>query len=268
MKRNNEGYRSAIKEKPLRRAGQSIEEELENIFDDQLLLYILGAGLSIGFILLGWVIVLLPFTLKDAVILTILGVIVEIICIRKILKVKTKVMNYREGLRGERFMGDHLDSLREKGCKVFHDFVGEYGNVDHIVVSSKGIFAIETKALKKPNYKDEKLIYNGEKISFTSGKELKNQPLDQAQTSARMIKDFVDKNIGENFWVQPIVVYPNWYIESSTYEGNKATHKVWVCNHNYLDRLINEEDDKLTKQQITVVSNKLADYIRNYERKK
>jgi hypothetical protein len=230
--------------------------------------YAIGCGMSLGFISFTWIFLFSPYTVKSAVIMTIFALITAAIFFKKAWNLKKELLSYREGLKGERFMGDHLDTLREKGCKVFHDFVGEYGNVDHVVVNSKGIFAIETKSLKKPNYKDEKLIYNGKKIIFKSGKELRDQPLEQAKISARMIKDFADKNTGENFWVQPIVVYPNWYIESSTYEGNKAVHKVWVCNHNYLDRLINEENDKLTRQQVTVVSNKLADYIRNYESKK
>ncbi|MCF6175419.1 MAG: hypothetical protein L3J71_06605 [Victivallaceae bacterium] len=74
----------------------------------------------------------------------------------------------------------------------------------------------------------------------------------------------VKHDTGDNFWVQPIVVFPKWFITPCTDHGNKAKHKVWVCNQGYLDGLINKGKTRLTDQQVTVVYNKLAEYIRNY----
>ena len=211
----------------------------------------------------------MPITLLSASCMTIIALIVMLVCFIKIYKFIKEYRPLKEGLKGERFMGDHLDTLRETGCKVFHDFVGEYGNVDHIVVSSKGIFAIETKTMRKPNDKDETLTYDGEEICFkSSGIKIPMPPFKQANSEARDIKNFLKANTGEDFSVQPIVVYPGWFVKPSTNLNNKKKHKVWVCNHNFLDGLINRGSDKLTSQQVTVISGKLSEYIRNYESKK
>lgn len=275
--KNNDKYRSPINKKPLRRAGQSLEEELARGFDNEALAYLLTLGISFVILLFTWIHFFMPITILSASFMTIIALIVMLICFIKIYKFIKQYRPLKEGLKGELFMRDHLDTLRETGCKIFHDFVGEYKNsdghiqtrnVDHIVVSSKGIFTIETKTMRKPNDRDEQLTYDGEELYFkSSGKKIPYPPFKQANGEAQDIKNFLMANIGEDFKVQPVVVYPGWFIDKSTYEGNEKDHKVWVCPPKYLKDRITKGQISLTPQQITVISTKLSDYIRSYERK-
>ena len=122
--------------------------------------------------------------------------------------------------------------------------------------------------MQKPNYKDEKLTYDGEEICFkSSGKKISMPPFKQTKAEVRDIKNFLKANTGEDFNVQAIVVYPGWFVKPSTNLNNKNKHRIWVCNHSFLEGLINEGQDTLTSNQITVISTKLSEYIRNYDSK-
>jgi hypothetical protein len=54
---------------------------------------------------------------------------------------------WAKGARGERVVGAALDRLAAKGCVVFHDraIPGSKANIDHLVVSQRGVIAINAK---------------------------------------------------------------------------------------------------------------------------
>ncbi len=54
---------------------------------------------------------------------------------------------WQTGARGEVVLGRRLDSLRERGIHVLHDrrIQGTKANIDHIVVSPRGVFVIDAK---------------------------------------------------------------------------------------------------------------------------
>ena len=64
--------------------------------------------------------------------------------IYKYFGVRRRVKAFRLGEEGEREVGHFLEGLRAKGCQVFHDIVGGKFNIDHLIVSPRGIFLIET----------------------------------------------------------------------------------------------------------------------------
>lgn len=69
-----------------------------------------------------------------------------------------------------------------QGYHVYHDFVADKFNIDHIVVGSAGVFAVETKARAKPMSDDRSadamVTYDGRCLYFPRWKE--THPLEQA----------------------------------------------------------------------------------------
>jgi hypothetical protein len=51
----------------------------------------------------------------------------------------------RQGIEGEKAVGQFLERLREQRYQVFHDLVGDGFNVDHVLIGPAGVFTIETK---------------------------------------------------------------------------------------------------------------------------
>ena len=64
--------------------------------------------------------------------------------IRLLLRQSVRMDRLRLGLDAELAVGQELDQLMRQGAAVFHDFPADKFNIDHIVISRGGVFAIET----------------------------------------------------------------------------------------------------------------------------
>jgi len=60
-------------------------------------------------------------------------------------KTGDKLDRLRAGFDAALAVGQELDRLMREGAWVYHDVLGDNFNIDHVVVSPRGIFAIETK---------------------------------------------------------------------------------------------------------------------------
>ena len=75
----------------------------------------------------------------------------------------------RQDRDGEREVAEILDALKQVDAHVLHDIPGEEGNVDPVVVSTCGIFVIETKNCSKSD-KVWEMNFDGEKIPIPTRK--------------------------------------------------------------------------------------------------
>ena len=87
----------------------------------------------------------LPINLYSVVGFSIIAVVLIVRACFKVKKTRWVLMRYRKGLEGERLVGETLNRLSNESTFVFHDIPGNRFNVDHIIVSTRGIFVIETK---------------------------------------------------------------------------------------------------------------------------
>ena len=93
--------------------------------------YVYIASLTLGFL--------------EAITFTVISLVLIIRAFVKVRKLRGMLKRYRKGLEGERLVGESLNQLSNESTYVFHDIPGERFNVDHIIVSTRGIFVIETK---------------------------------------------------------------------------------------------------------------------------
>jgi hypothetical protein len=119
------------------------------------------------------------------------------------------------GLDCELAVGQELNHLMLKGCRVYHDFPADKFNIDHVVVSQKGVFAVETKGRAKPDKKmgsgDATVIYDGQVLRFPGWSE--TEPLDQAKRQAVWLSQWLSSAVGEQIAVKPVLSLPGWFIE-------------------------------------------------------
>lgn len=119
------------------------------------------------------------------------------------------------GLEGELATGEELNQLMLDGCRVFHDVVFPYGNIDHVVVSESGVFCVETKMRGKLNTGDgdAKAVvdYDRSVIRFPDGEY--RLPIDQLESQAKWLSEFLSSSVGRSIEVEPILAFPGWYIE-------------------------------------------------------
>jgi hypothetical protein len=249
------GKRSPLKSNPLRNPGQSLDEEINKIIDEDASAYIIISLFCIVLAGLEWW-RWYKDTPPSPVLWTFMAIGITSYSIYKLLGYRKRVKNLRLGRDGERAVGQYLDLLREKGYRVFHDLVGENFNLDHVVVSEHGIYVIETKTYSKPEKGETKILFEGNRITVNGFN--KNNIVSQANAQAKWLQSVIKDTTGKLFPVKPVVVFPGWYIVSK--QDQKSN--LWVLNPKALPTFIENSPKSLTKEEMMLVSFHISRFIR------
>ena len=131
------------------------------------------------------------------------------------------------GLEGEVATGQELTLLMHDGAWVFHDIPYQYGNIDHIIISAGGVFAVETKAVSKPqsvtsSRSDWKVEYDGKTLQFPHYRN--TSAIEQSRRHAKHLFSHFKKKLGIHVVVTPVVALPGWFINRT------GRSDVWVIN--------------------------------------
>lgn len=250
--------KSPIKSKPLRNPGESLDRQLQDVLDNEILLYLMVVAASIALVAQEWYRSIFkvppyPWTM------TIISISVSILMAVKIRKGIHKAKKIKQGLQGEKEVGQYLEQLREVGAKIFHDVPGPNFNLDHVIIHSSGIYVIETKTLSKPDRGETKLFYNGQTIS-KSRKELERDPITQVRAASTWLKGLLKDSTGKSFRTRPVVLFPGWYIETAR---EAKGGDLWVLNPKALPKFISNEKKQLTPEDVSFISFHLDRYIRS-----
>lgn len=173
-----------------------------------------------------------------------------------------KIHQIRTGLDGEMAVGEELNLLMLEGCRVFHDVPIDYGNIDHVVVSPSGVFAVETKMVTK-------LLEKGmsAKVSVDSNANTIRFPtfeykinLDQIETQVRCLVNFLSESTGDQIQVKPIIMIPGWFVERTI-----GQQRIRVINPAQAKQYLCTSAKKLNNEQIQRISYQLNRVCRNVE---
>ena len=216
IKRSQKRY-SPLTEELLRTPGQQLESELSGL-EEKLLAGVLTA-------LLGPVIVLVTTT--KSLILWGVALLFFLIGTARTWVVLSKAIRLRLACDGEQYTGAELNLLMRSGAWVFHDIPYSYGNIDHIVISKGGVFAIETKTIRKPEGDRQSrcistVVFDGKKLKFPHF--TTSAPLEQSTRHAKYLKQSISENTGLDIKVTPVVALPGWYIKRTDRSA------VWIIN--------------------------------------
>lgn len=133
----------------------------------------------------------------------------------KMVRLVKKRNQYTLGLDAELMVGQELNHLMRDGYYVFHDFPADNYNIDHVVVGSTGVFAVETKARSKQindNGKSAvKVKFDGGKLYFPSWTEVK--PIEQSRRQAESLQKWLTSAVGDVVRVKPVLAVPGWYVD-------------------------------------------------------
>jgi len=113
--------------------------------------------------------------------------------------VADRALDARRGAVAEEAVGNLLADLPEKYC-VVNDVASKRGNIDHIVVSTKGILTIETKSHKGA------VTCEGEMLK-RDGEPFDKDFIKQAWAQAYSIRDLLTEEGVCNLRPQPVVVF-------------------------------------------------------------
>src|ERR1017187_6856764 len=155
--------KSPLRRPPLRQAGQSLQEECDRILDDKIMYHFVVALFIVVMAVYDWCgwyfkTPRLPWL---TTFLAIGYVVFGMIRLRPLFKLHRRL---KLGRDGERIVSQELEKLRAHGYRIYHDFLGDGFNIDHIVVGPTGVFTINTKTISMPRNSNEKIDYDGRVI--------------------------------------------------------------------------------------------------------
>jgi hypothetical protein len=167
----------------------------------------------------------------------------------------------KQGRDGERAVGQYLENLREKGHRIFHDLLGDNFNLDHVIISRKGIYVIETKTYSKPVKGRPIIGFDGEKLEIKA-LGIQTKPISQVSAASNWLKHILLETTGKKFSIRPVVLFPGWYIEP-TEQGKKSP--IWVLEPKALPSFIANQPDIISQEDMMFVSFHISRYIRTKE---
>jgi hypothetical protein len=254
----------------LRGPGESLRQRMAK-FDEDLILILGGAALApvfAGLLTLGFILWTAPHMRSDYALGITAAVFLPVLVLsmRWFLQKMFRNRNDRLGYLGERAVGEALTPLHASNYAIFHDVPAEGGghtfNVDHVVVGANGVFAIETKTRRKgkarPGFEAHKVAYDGQRLIWPWGEDTNG--LENAETRARWLSEWINKMTGVGIAAKPILVLPGWYVVS------QALGPVTVVNHKQLCRAIDRASANiLTREQIDLIARQLDERCRDVE---
>jgi hypothetical protein len=251
---------SPIKNPPPRVAGQSLDEELNRLLDEDVTPWLVVATVMIviaGMEWFRWALDVQP----HPVLMSLGAVLVVAFCFYKAVSYRRRIRALKLGRDGEREVGAMLDDLRADGCVVLHDIIGDNFNVDHVVLSTHGIFTIETKTVSKPPGKPA-ITYNGQKV-LVEGSGDYSYAVDQALAEAAWLRQICASLTGKAYIVQPVVVFPGWWVENTT---NPRQCPAWVLNPKALQKFIASTPENIPEAELRALVHHLRQHIQNQQR--
>ena len=190
---------SPLKSKPLRLPGQSLDEQIDYVLNDRASGYLFGAGCVCFLAVMEWFGYLMHLP-RMPLLFTGMALVAIGIAAWRLGAIKTQLRQLRLGRDGERCVGQFLERLREDGSQVFHDVPAEGFNLDHVVISRHGVFAIETKTWTKP-WPKATIIVDGTEL-LMAGRKPDRNPMEQAAGAARWLEGLLAESTGKQFHVR------------------------------------------------------------------
>ena len=249
----NHHYRTRIQ-------GEGLQEKIRDI---EFTIYetIMIPGFFVMLTILLWLFCLdikwFKFDIATAIIYTIITIFLIIRAFRKVTDLRKSLNNYRKGLEGERLVGEVLNKLSNDQTYVFHDIPGDRFNVDHIIVSTRGVFVIETKHFDRSKCHeftfDGNMVYRQMK---DGARFLCPKLLPQMDGEAKFIQNEIENRPEMKIPVIKVAVLIGCFIHTPA-ENDPCQNmknyfsKYWIVNEKLLSSMFLEEkeiyDDSVVK---------------------
>lgn len=169
-----------------------------------------------------------------------MGIAVGIVLfvLRRLWKTGARVDRLKAGYDAELAVGQELDQLMRHGAIVLHDLPADSFNIDHVVISSAGVFAVETKGFTKPKRglgkADATVEFDGGSLKFPLW--TTQEPLKQAERQAVWLSKWLSSAVGSSIAVNPILALPGWFVKRTgsgavkVYSGKELSGLLYCGN--------------------------------------
>lgn len=251
--------RSPLTRAPLRNPGQSVQDEIDRLFLESVVPWIFVVVFAPIWALVEW----WRYVTKappSPVLVTAAAIGAAGLAAWRIYRIRPEFQRLRLGRDGEIAVAQFLDDHRGEGWHLFHDVPAPGFNVDHVLVSPAGVFAIDTKTYSKPGRGQAIVDYDGSRV-LINGRQPDRDPVVQAKAISAWLSDLLLESTSHKFSVQPVVLVPGWFVESP----KGAQSHVWVLNPKALPAFIAKRMQVLTPEQVALIASRLTNHVAHWE---
>lgn len=244
-----------LKRKPLRNPGQGLDEEIQKILEDKVFSYFWFTGAFIVIAVMEWV-GYLTGSPRQPWLFTTVAMILLGWTTWRIIPLKRYIANLRLGRDGERAVGQFLERLRAAGAQILHDIPGDDFNLDHVVISERGILVVETKTRSKPTPNAQVSLSNGEIL--VGGYKPDRDPIRQLNAQVAWLARTLEESTGKKWHVRGALVFPGWFVAP---ELKNAFDGLWVLEPKALPAFIEHEPIRLTRSDVYLATSCLSQLV-------
>jgi|GEM_PF-6681306 hypothetical protein len=174
-----------------------------------------------------------------------LGLIMLVFTLREYRRYST----WKKGFEGEFSV---IEEFNYPNSFILSDIrlVSKKGNIDHVIVNSKGIFVLETK-----NYSGEYRL-NGETIekSRKHGKKVRSSS-EEARSGASAVTSFLKRILKKEYPVQPLIV-----LTGDAKIKGKTKSAVPILELDKLNEYFEQLPDKLSREEVLEIVSVLGNH--------
>lgn len=247
-------------DKLLRSPGQSLDEKLDTLRDKQIdkLFYF------VFFVFIGLITIII---FKLSWYWTVGLIAFYFYSLWDILKNLKNFRSYKLGRDGERSVAQFLSivarqvSKEDTNMHIFHDLVNDKKafNIDHVVVSKKGIFIFETKTYRKS--KGKNIIRSDGNYLYKNNHRITNDIPLQIKGQSKWLQSQLYQKSGKKYQIIPAIIFVGWFVEGEKIDGiyiSSAKNLHNILENKYRNVLYdNEELVRITSvvRQMAIVGN-------------
>ncbi|HEX4267176.1 MAG TPA: nuclease-related domain-containing protein [Steroidobacteraceae bacterium] len=182
------------------------------------------------------------------------------LCVWRFMRAHPRIRALQLGRDGEISVAFLLDSLRGSGARVFHDVPLKVGNIDHVVLSTIGFYAIETKTRSKPLGRRSEISFERDHI-LVDGFQPDRDPLDQVERNARCLRVLLTEKAKKQFEIKGVVLFPGWWVQRMDAAWRTAD-RPWVLNPNAFMKWMARGRAAIALSDVHLAATHLEEYIR------
>ena len=247
--------------------GESLEEKIQELSDKcyeslGLPTILFTATIYLWMIYLGF----LKVEMFSVCFITVIFLIFAIRAFIKIRNLTKEIKRYRKGLDGERYVGSIIEKFSSRKSFVFHDIICERNNngknvktnIDHVIVSTKGIFAIDTKnwCLPDREYNQADFVFKNNELIDSTGV-LQTDLMRKVELQGRFMEYKINEWIGVRYPVYRVGIMIGAFVNNI----DKDYSKYWFVNDMYFPILFEKEREKIPLQDVLRISDSLKRFV-------
>jgi hypothetical protein len=251
--------RSPIEAEPLRLPGDSSREQLVSIaFNDLLPALMTATSLSVMAVI-EWQASIHHWPRHPVLYSDLAGAAIAV-CVWRFMLAQQRIRALQLGRKGEICVAALLDGLQASGARVFHDIPLKGGNIDHVVLSTRGFYPIETKTRSKPVGRRAEVSVRGDHVEVDGWKPDRD-PLSQIHNSAQRLQRLLANRTKKQFDIKGVVLFPGWWVHRMD-AAWLAAGRPWVLNPEAFVKWVAGGRELITPADVHLGATHLEEYIR------